>query len=154
MKSVRSLRITPATVISVGALFFALAGTAFAVGDRIQASTVAQQRCTNGAVRGVAVVTGNPSAGMANIPDQLHECREPLLPEVQLHGQGGPGPPRGRRSGLRGALRRERRPERGRERGRRRLRGRRAARKGTFRVIVHPAGRDDRADLAFTVVAV
>ena len=61
--------ITPGTAIALVALFFALGGSAFAVGERIQGMSVAQQRCTNGAVRGVAIVTGNPAQGIANIPD-------------------------------------------------------------------------------------
>lgn len=71
MKSSRRLSFTPGTAIALVALFFALGGSAFAVGERIQSATAAQQRCTNGAVRGIAVVTGNPSAGIANIPDQF-----------------------------------------------------------------------------------
>lgn len=63
--------VTPGTAVAVLALFFALGGSAFAVGERIQSPSVAQQRCTNGAVRGVASVTGDPSKGMANIPDQF-----------------------------------------------------------------------------------
>jgi hypothetical protein len=66
----KRLSITPATAISLLALFFALGGSAFAVGERIQSPSVAQQRCANGAVRGFASVTGDPSKGMANIPDQ------------------------------------------------------------------------------------
>jgi hypothetical protein len=65
------LSITPGTAIALVALFFALGGSAFAVGERIQSPSVAQQRCTNGAVRGIATVTGNPSQGIANIPDQF-----------------------------------------------------------------------------------
>jgi hypothetical protein len=64
------LTITPGTAIALLALFFALGGSAFAVGERIQSPSVAQQRCANGAVRGFASVTGDPSKGMANIPDQ------------------------------------------------------------------------------------
>jgi hypothetical protein len=67
----RRLSITPGTALAVIALFFALGGSAFAVGERIQSPSVAQQRCTNGAVRGFASVTGDPSKGMANIPDQF-----------------------------------------------------------------------------------
>ena len=67
----KRLSITPATAISLLALFFALGGSAFAVGERIQSPSVAQQRCANGAVRGFASVTGDPSKGMANIPDQF-----------------------------------------------------------------------------------
>ena len=65
------LSITPGTAIAVVALFFALGGSAFAVGERIQSPSLAQQRCTNGAVRGIAAVTGEPGKGMANIPDQF-----------------------------------------------------------------------------------
>jgi hypothetical protein len=70
MKTRRFAAITPGTVIALVALFFALGGTAFAVGERVQGATVAQQRCANGAVRGVAHVTGGPS-GVANIPGQF-----------------------------------------------------------------------------------
>lgn len=65
------LSITPGTAIAVIALFFALGGSAFAVGERVSSPSVAQQRCSNGAVRGIATVTGNPAQGIANIPDQF-----------------------------------------------------------------------------------
>ena len=71
MKPTRRLSLTPGTALGVIALFFALGGSAFAVGERIQSPSVAQQRCTNGAVRGIAAVTGDPSKGIANIPDQF-----------------------------------------------------------------------------------
>ena len=71
MKRARHFSVTPGTAIALVALFFALGGSAFAVGERIQSPSVAQQRCTNGAVRGIAAVTGDPSQGMANIPDQF-----------------------------------------------------------------------------------
>jgi hypothetical protein len=64
-------RITPGTAIALVALFFALGGSAFAVGERVQGAAVAQQRCTNGAVRGIATVTGDPSKGIANVPDKF-----------------------------------------------------------------------------------
>jgi hypothetical protein len=67
----RRFSITPGTALALVALFFALGGSAFAVGERIQSPSVAQQRCANGAVRGFASVTGDPSKGMANIPDQF-----------------------------------------------------------------------------------
>lgn len=72
----RRLSPSPTTAIALLALFFALGGSAFAVGERIQSLTAAQQRCTNGAVRGVAVVTGDPGAGIANIPDQFTSNRK------------------------------------------------------------------------------
>jgi hypothetical protein len=69
------LSITPGTAIALLALFFALGGSAFAVGERIQSPSVAQQRCANGAVRGFASVTGDPSKGMANIPDRFSSAK-------------------------------------------------------------------------------
>jgi hypothetical protein len=54
MARIRRLSITPGTAIALIALFFALGGSAFAVGKRVQAPSVAQQRCANGAVRGIA----------------------------------------------------------------------------------------------------
>jgi hypothetical protein len=65
------LSITPGTAIALVALFFALGGSAFAVGERMPGPAVAQQRCANGAVRGIATVTGDPSKGIANVPDQF-----------------------------------------------------------------------------------
>jgi len=60
---------TPGTAIALVALFFALGGSAFAVGEHVQGLAAAQPRCANGSVRGVAVVTGNPAQGIANLPD-------------------------------------------------------------------------------------
>ena len=71
MNRARHLSVTPGTAIALVALFFALGGSAFAVGERIQSPSVAQQRCANGAVRGIATVTGNPAQGIANIPDSF-----------------------------------------------------------------------------------
>ena len=52
MTSPRRPSLSPATAIALIALFFALGGSAFAVGQGIQSVTAAQQRCANGAVRG------------------------------------------------------------------------------------------------------
>lgn len=71
MKHARHLSFTPGTAIALVALFFALGGSAFAVGEHVQGPSVAQQRCASGAVRGFATVTGDPSKGIANIPDQF-----------------------------------------------------------------------------------
>jgi len=71
MRSFPRFHPTPATVLSALALFFALGGSAFAVGDRVlgtSAATRAQPRCATGAVRGIAVVTGDPAKGIANVP--------------------------------------------------------------------------------------
>jgi hypothetical protein len=56
---------SPATVIALLALFFALGGSAFAVGQKL---TVAQQRCATGSVRGIATVLGD-NTGIANLGD-------------------------------------------------------------------------------------
>ena len=71
MKPPGRLSVTPATAIALIALFFALGGSAFAVGEKVQRLSAAQQRCAQGAVRGAATVTGNPAQGIANIPDQF-----------------------------------------------------------------------------------
>ncbi len=63
---VRKLRPSPALVVASLALFFAIGGSAFAVVGRTEA---AQPRCSPGAVRGIAYVTGDPKKGMRNLPD-------------------------------------------------------------------------------------
>jgi hypothetical protein len=55
-----SFRPTPATVIAAAALFVALGGSAVALSDAVQ------PRCKNGAVRGIAAVTGG-----ANVPGEF-----------------------------------------------------------------------------------
>ena len=57
---------SPALVISALALFFAVGGSAFAVGQRVG---IAQQRCVNGAVKGFAYVTGDPAVGIQNMSE-------------------------------------------------------------------------------------
>lgn len=47
-------RPSPALVVALAALFFALGGTAFALGTKI----VPQARCATGAVRGIATIGG------------------------------------------------------------------------------------------------
>jgi hypothetical protein len=59
-------RPSPALVISTIALFFAVGGSAFAVGQRVG---VAQQRCANGSVKGYAYVTGDPAVGIQNMSE-------------------------------------------------------------------------------------
>jgi hypothetical protein len=71
MKRPGRLSITPGTAIALIALFFALGGSAFAVGERVQSLAAAQPRCAQGAVRGAATVTGNPAQGIANMSDQF-----------------------------------------------------------------------------------
>jgi hypothetical protein len=62
----RVRRPSPALVLSAVALFFAIGGSAFAVGQRVG---VAQPKCANGAVKGFAYVTGDPQMGIQNMPD-------------------------------------------------------------------------------------
>ena len=64
-------RPSPATVLASLALFFALGGSALAVSHAIKP----QARCANGAVRGIASVTGESNKGMANIPDQFSSAK-------------------------------------------------------------------------------
>jgi hypothetical protein len=62
----RARRPSPALVISAVALFFAIGGSAFAVGQRVG---VAQPKCANGAVKGFAYVKGDPDKGIQNLPE-------------------------------------------------------------------------------------
>ena len=152
MRSTHRLPLAPGTALGLIALFFALGGSALAVGDRIQGLSVAQQRCANGSVRGVAAVTGT-SAGMANIPDRFtsagaifsrrFNCTgkavqvrrvETGVFEVRFAGVSGA-------SGVGSATGDA-------------FTAVEPAPGGAFRVIMHPAGRDDRADLPFTIVVV
>ena len=66
------LRLSPSTGLAAVALFFALGGSAWAVSETVlsPAAVKPQPRCANGAVRGVVVVTGIPSQGVENIPNQ------------------------------------------------------------------------------------
>jgi hypothetical protein len=56
-------RLTPSMVVASLALFLAAGGTGFALG----AKTTPQARCQQGAIRGVAIVTGDIH-GIANLP--------------------------------------------------------------------------------------
>jgi hypothetical protein len=153
MSTRRCLTLSPGTAIALVALFFALGGSALALGERVQSASVAQQRCANGAVRGFATVTGDPNAGIANVPDQFS------------------GAPRlfSRRFNCTGKGVQVRRVDRGVYEVR--FVGIAAASAvasavgdasanaepvpgGAFRVTMHPAGRDDKVDTAFTIVAV
>lgn len=145
--------ITPATALAVGALFFALGGSAFAVGERVQAAGASQQaRCGQGAVRGIAQVTGGAS-GVANIPGRFssrgalfarrYNCTGRAI-QVRRLGIGifevrfvGNVAPTAIAAGLGGAN-----PSAG------------LVAPNTFRVNVFPAGISDPADLPFVVVLV
>jgi hypothetical protein len=64
-------RPSPATILSTLALFFALGGSALAVSHAIRP----QARCADGAVRGIAAVTGDPGKGVANLPDRFSSAK-------------------------------------------------------------------------------
>ena len=153
MKARRSISFTPATGIALVALFFALGGSAFAVGERIQAASAAQQRCANGAVRGVAVVTGDPRVGIANLPDRFTTSRVVFGRTFNCTGRRvqvrrisigvyeirfvGNAAPTGIAGGLGGGYASVD-PASG----------------GVFRVSVYPAGRSDPEDRGFAIVLV
>jgi hypothetical protein len=58
------VRISPSLVVSVVALFFALGGSAAA----LRSSSAKVVKCPAGAVRAIAIVTGNPAEGIENLP--------------------------------------------------------------------------------------
>lgn len=153
MRLRRPYTITPGTAIAILALFFALGGSAFAVGESIQGASVAQQRCTNGAVRGIAYVTGNPTMGIANIGDKFTGAGVVFGRKFNCNGRGvlvrrisiglyeiqfvGNPASSAVASGVGNAYA-VIDPLPG----------------GIFRVGVHPAGRDDPADQPFVIVLV
>ena len=151
MKVGTRLSITPATAISLVALFFALGGSAFAVGERLGATTAAQQRCANGAIRGVAVVTGDPAKGIANLPDRFSGAANLFSRRFNCTGKGvqvrrtgigvyeirflGNAAPTALAGGLFGGYA-----------------GVDPAKDGVFRVAVYPSGKSDPEDLGFVIV--
>ena len=149
----RRFAINPSTVLALIALFFALGGSAYAVGERIQSPSVAQPRCANGAVRGIAVVTGIASQGMANFPDSFtsagnlfgrkFNCTGKAVQarrvqagtfEVRFVGISGGSAVASASNDAVATVQ--------------------AGPNGVFSVVMHPAGRDDRTDLPFTLVVV
>jgi hypothetical protein len=146
----KALLPSPSIAIALAALFFALGGSAFAVG---QGLTAAQPRCANGAVRGIATVVGDPAAGIANVGDQF-TSRSVVF---------------GRKFNCSGGATQVRRVAAGVFEVR--FVGNKAASgvgssvgdayadvettgPGMFKVSIHPAGRDDLSDRAFTIVAI
>ena len=139
-------RPSPATVLAGLALFFALGGSALAVSHAVRP----QPRCATGAVRGIASVTGDPSKGMANIPDQFSNAKV-LFSRTYNCGTGAPQvrristgvyevrfPGNTSTTGVAGASNAFAwvQPLGG----------------STFRVGVHPPGLHDPAEMAFTLV--
>jgi hypothetical protein len=149
----RRLRVAPGTVLALVALFFALGGSAFAVGERVGGSAAASQAaCAQGNVRGVAHVTGGPN-GVANIPGNFtganalfgrkFNCTRRAVQvrrlgigvyEVRFVGNGAPNVLASGGSGIQASAERV------------------AA--GVYRVSVYPSGRADPIDLAFVIALV
>jgi hypothetical protein len=149
----RSRFASPTTVIALVALFFALGGSAFAVGQHVQSPFAAQPRCTTGSVRGIAYVTGPSGAGMANTPDSFSSAGALFGRKFNCTGRAtqvrrvGTGMYEVRFVGISGASAvasatgdayADVEPAAG----------------GVFKVTVHPAGRDDKVDSPFTIVVV
>ncbi len=149
----KHVSVSPTTAIALLALFFALGGSAFAVGQKVERLTAAQQRCTNGAVRGIATVTGDPSKGMDNIPDQFTSSKVLFARKFNCTGRAvqvrriGTGVfevrfvGNGAASAVGGSVGdayADVEPAAG----------------GAFKVSIHPAGRDDLSSRTFTIVAV
>jgi hypothetical protein len=149
----KHLSFSPAIAISLVALFFALGGSAFALGEHVQSVAAVQKRCTNGAVRGIAAVTGDPSKGIANLPDQFSSSKVLFARKFNCTGRA----TQVRRVGV-GVYEV-------------RFVGQsvgaavasavgdatanvESVAAGTFRISVHPAGLHDTADLGFTIVSV
>jgi hypothetical protein len=78
------LRPSPALVIAGIALLFALGGSAFAIGQK----TAPQKRCQNGAVLGIAVVTGIPLHGIENLPGNYTSNRQAFGRRFNCTGKG------------------------------------------------------------------
>jgi hypothetical protein len=153
MHRTRRPSITPGTVVALVALFFALGGSAYAIGDRVHGAAVAQPRCANGAVRGIATVTGNPSQGIANFPDAFTSAAGLYSRKFNCTGRAvqarrvQAGVFEVRFVGISGGRAVASAPNDA-------LASVQTGPNGTFSVTVHPAGRDDKADLPFTIVVV
>ena len=61
-----SKHLSPSMVVAALALFLAAGGSGYAISKRV----TPQPRCQAGAIRGVAMVTGN-NAGIANLPENF-----------------------------------------------------------------------------------
>lgn len=147
------MSIAPGATIALVALFFALGGSAFAVGERVRSAAAPEQRaCAQGNVRGVAHVTGGPS-GAANISGAftgakalfgrrfnctgraIHLRRVGIgVYEVRFVGNGAPNAVANGGSGVQASAER--------------------IGAGLYRVSVYPSGRADPADFPFVVVLV
>ena len=151
------LRSRPVPHFAVIALFFALlGGSAYAVGERLQSPAVAQPRCAQRRrPRGIAVVPGIASQGIANFPLSFTSAGN--LFGAASSTCTGKAPSR-RAASTTGRSRCASSASRGEAlssaRATMRLRWSRPARTAFSRLVVPSSGRDDRVDLAFTIVVV
>jgi hypothetical protein len=76
------MRMSPSTVLSALALFFALGGSALAVSEAVKP----QARCQPGAVRGYVVVIGDPSKGIVNLGDKFTSTKKVIGPRFNCAG--------------------------------------------------------------------
>lgn len=148
MTTGRNVSLTPGTAIALVALFFALGGSAMAVGERVHGTIASQQRCAQGAVRGIAHVTGAASipaefAGANRFFARRFNCTGGAI-HVRRLGIGiyelrftGNGAPNAIASGVGGSQASADRIG-----------------PGTFRITASPTGRADPADLPFLVTLV
>ncbi len=142
-------RVSPATVIAVAALFFALGGSALAVGERIGSDTAqAQRACSQGNVRGVAHVTGVTSisgtfTGAGALFGRKYNCTGRAIHvrrlgigsyEVRFVGNGAQNAIANGGVGVQASAER--------------------IAPGIYRIGVYPSGRADPADFPFVVVLV
>lgn len=146
----RRTSFSPTLVVALAALFFSLGGSAFALGNHLAA---AQPRCANGAVRGIATIVGNPSAGIANIGDQFTSNKAVF--SRRFNCTGGAVQVRRVATGLyeirflRNTAQTAMASAVGDSYANVELEG-----GGVFKVSVHPAGRDDLSDTPFSIVVV
>jgi hypothetical protein len=145
----RRISTAPGTAIALIALFFALGGSAFAVGERFQGPAApAQGACAQGNVRGVAHVTGSTSvpgtfSGAPRLFARRFNCTGRAVQvrrlgigmyEVRFRGNPAPTAIASGTSGIQASAER--------------------IGAGLYRVTVYPAGRADPADGGFIVTLV
>jgi hypothetical protein len=148
--NVRTRRhVSPATALAGLALFFALGGSALAVGERVGSNaSQAQRACSQGNVRGIAHVTGATSvpgafSGAGGLFGRKYNCTGRAIQvrrlgigsyEVRFLGNGAQNAIANGGVGVQASVER--------------------IAPGIYRVGVYPSGRADPADFPFLVVLV
>jgi len=143
------MRVSPSTVLSTLALFFALGGSAFAISEAVQGP---QARCQSGAVRGYIAVNGDPTKGIANLGDKFTSAKPMIGARFNCAGAA----PQARR--LDTGVYEVRFPGNGTQVATASAGGAEttvaSAGGGVFRINLWVPGRQDAVDTAFAVVAV